>query len=92
MAEVSTRELAELIGGVPLDQPHALICRTAAERLLEQERQLLESARLLWAAVRAAGGKVEIPNHLMVDAPSGFLHTRGDPALPGRVIEANFDA
>lgn len=92
MPDLSTRELAAALGDMPDTEPHFLISRVAASRLLEQERQLQESARLLWAAVRAAGGRVEIPNHLLVDAPRGFLHTHGDPSLPGRVIEANFDA
>ncbi len=92
MADVSTRDLAELIGGVPLTEPHALICRKAAQRLLEQERQHQETMRLLWCVVFAAGGKVAVENAVMADALSGFLHTTKDPSLPGLVVEANFKA
>lgn len=92
MADLSTREIAELIGGVPDTEPHALMCRVAAERLLQQERELQGIKRTLWATVRAAGGKVEVGDDLLVDAPRGFLHTHHDPSIPAYVIHANFDA
>jgi hypothetical protein len=90
MAEVSTRDLAELLASVD-DAAHAVWCQAAADRLIEQERQHQETIRLLWCVVRAAGGKVAVENAVVADAPAGFLHMHDDPSLPGRVIEANFN-
>lgn len=91
MTEVSTRDLAELIGAVPLTDPHALICRKAAERLMQQERDHRELLMTLWSVVKAAGGTVSVPNDVMAEAPQGFLHTHVDPSLPGKVYRANFN-
>jgi hypothetical protein len=53
--------------------------------------ELREAKRMLWAAIRAAGGKVEIGNHILIDAPDGALKIWRDESKDATVIEARLD-
>lgn len=65
--EHDTRELAERAGAVIADQKHEL------------DRRDRETQILLWAMVRAAGGKLFVPNgYLARGMPKGWRVDRDD--------------
>lgn len=55
------------------------------------EAELRHTKRMLWAAVRAAGGKVEIYGTILIDAPDGVLEARRNDERDSTVLEARLE-
>lgn len=59
------------------------------ERLRQANERNNEATRLIWAIVKAMGGRVSIPyRHLVTMTNKNEIVRWSDPAMPAEVIEA----